>query len=346
MRVWFNRTYATTAHLIAMLRSNPDRLPVHITATHSDPDSPVLAMADHPAPEPDLDVDAYVGWALRFAAEHRIDVLVPRYRMAELAEARAEFAAQGTALACPDAHTIRLFEDKAAGYAAAARLDIAVPPFAVVGDADSLLNAYDKFEGFGTGVCMKPVVGVGGEGYRKLTHLPATAAEYTGEVRSTVRVDAVAQAWERDGGPAHPVLVMPFLDGAEVSVDVLAGPDGAVLATVGRRHDESRRRRTIVDDPQARATAERLTHMHRISYLSNTQVRYWCGPGDSEARAYLLEVNTRAAGGLFQTALAGVNLAWAAVQLAAGLDTGSLHPRFGSAYVPVNSYVPLRGEPD
>jgi hypothetical protein len=98
----------------------------------------------------------------------------------------------------------------------------------------------------------------------------------------------------------------------------------------------------IVDDVVAREMAERLTTAHRIGYLSNTQVRYWRGPDDELAHPYLLEVNTRAAGGLFQTALAGVNLPWAAVLLAAGDPVPSLQPVFGAAYAQVGSLVELQ----
>ena len=156
-----------------------------------------------------------------------------------------------------------------------------------------------------------------------------------------VRVDDVARAWDAADGAPVPTLVMPFLDGAEVSVDVLATGSGEVLAMVGRRHD-GERRRTIVDDPAARETARILTTVHRIGYLSNTQVRYWRGPHDSEQRPYLLEVNTRAAGGLYQTALAGVNLPWGAIQLAAGDVPAPIVPIFGATYVQVAGAIPLR----
>ena len=87
MRVWFNRTYATTCHTIAMLRANPAGRDVHIIATHVDPDSPVLAVADDALLEPPLDGADYVEWALQFAEEHHVDVLVPRFAMADLADA-------------------------------------------------------------------------------------------------------------------------------------------------------------------------------------------------------------------------------------------------------------------
>jgi len=136
---------------------------------------------------------------------------------------------------------------------------------------------------------------------------------------------------------------MPFLTGPEVSVDVLADRGGRTLTAVGRR--KSRRRGVIVDDLAARRVAETLTLAHRVGYLSNTQVRYWQGPGDLEPRAYLLELNTRMSGGLFQTALAGVNLPWAAVRLALGQDAGTLLPRYDVAFTTVSSLVALGASP-
>jgi biotin carboxylase len=122
----------------------------------------------------------------------------------------------------------------------------------------------------------------------------------------------------------------------EVSVDVLADTGGIVLAAVGRQHDEQSRRRVIVDNGPAREIAETLVRTSEVAYLSNTQVRWW------QDRPYLLELNTRAAGGLFQTALAGVNLPAAAVRLALGEPVGPLVPNFGAEYTDVASFVQLR----
>ena len=340
MRVWFNRTYATTCHAIAQLRANPARRSVHVIASHTDPDSPVLAVADQAAAEPALTGSAYVEWALGFAARERVDVLVPRFGMADLADARAEFASLGTALTCPDGDTVRLFEDKSAGYRAARELGLAVPPHAVVTDSADLRAAFAEYAGLGGQVCMKPVTGVGGEGYRRLTDRAPVSEEFLGDVRSVVRVADVCRAWDEAGGAPTRMLVMPFLDGAEVSVDVLATPEGEVVTMVGRRHD-GQRRRTIVDDRPAGEAARVLTGAHRIGYLSNTQVRYWRGPGDVVPRAYLLEVNTRAAGGLFQTALARVNLPWSAVQMALGEVPDAEIPVFGASYVQVAAALEL-----
>jgi biotin carboxylase len=337
IRIWFNRTFATTWHLIELLRANPENRPVQVISTHADLDSPVLAASDEQFAEPSLADDEYVEWALDFAARHRVDLLIPRAGMAALASARERFETVGTAVACPSANTVRLFEDKVAAYAAAAALGVPVPPHAVARTPDELRAAYDTFAAFGA-VCMKPVSGVGGEGYRRLTDAPPTWDEYRGEVRSLVRVDDVCAAM--GAASPEPLLVLPFLDGDEVSVDVLADADGTPVTMIGRLHGGGRRR-VIVDDQEGFEVARTLTVAHRISYLSNTQIKYWQGPADSARRPYLLEVNTRAAGGLFHTTLAGVNLAWACVQVALGEQVELPAPVFGAVYTQLAALVRL-----
>jgi biotin carboxylase len=335
-RLWFNRTYATTWHLIRQLRANPAGRALHILGSHPDPASPVLAACDQTLPEPDLEPDDYVDWAVETARAHRIDVLVPRAHLGALAAARARFAAVGTRLMCPDAEVVELFDDKDAAYRAASALGLPVPPYRVVHDGAGLRDAYAELAAVADEVCMKPVRGVGGEGYRRLTTAPVDwAADLAGELRSLVRLADACRALDEAGPRA--VMVMPVLDGVEVSLDVVADADGRIHAVVGRAHDTQpgRRVRTIVDDPQARELATALTQQHRVAYLSNTQVKYWRG------QPYLLELNTRAAGGIFQTALAGVNLPWAALQLALGEQPEPIRPRWGARYTEIASYVEI-----
>jgi biotin carboxylase len=348
LRIWFNRTYATNSHVIAMLRGNPDGRAVHVIGTHSDPDSPVLLASDEAYSEPPeaCSGSEYVAWALDFAQRHGVDVFVPRLAMADLADARAEFAAAGVVLLCPAGDTVRLFEDKGTGYQAAAALGLPVPPHHVVTDAAGLVAAYQQLREVAEAVCMKPVRATGGDGYRVLTTTGPDLDELLGRVRARAelgRVCAALEAARAEGRAVPPLLVMPYLTGPEVSVDALADRDGTTLVALGR--SRSHRRRLIVDDAQARAVAETLNRAHRVSYLSNTQVRYWQGPGDDGVRPYLLELNTRISGGLFQTALAGVNLPWGAVRLALGQDAGTLHPRYDVAFTTISSLVALGTSP-
>lgn len=61
-----------------------------------------------------------------------------------------------------------------------------------------------------------------------------------------------------------------------------------------------------------------LVEHFRLPYLSNVQVRFRNG------EPVLLEANPRASAGIYQTALTGVNLPWAAVRLLLRGDPGPL----------------------
>jgi len=344
LRIWLNRTYATHVHTVAMLRDNPAGEPVHVTATHVDPHSPVMLAADATEPEPaeGTSAEEYVAWALDLCGRRGIDVLWPRQHLAALAAARDAFADAGVGLVAGPAEAAALLDDKVAAYRDAEEAGLAVPPWRLVTTADELRAAYDDLAVLGE-VVSKPVQGVGADGYRILTRAPLTFEELTGPLPPRVGVDeaTAALAAAARTGTAVPLLVMPYLPGPEVSVDCLADDDGELLAAVPR--SKVQRLRALVDDPDAVEIARTIVKRHRLGSLSNTQVRYWQQPGvDTAPRPYLLETNARVAGGLFQTTLTGLNLAWAAVELARGREVRLPEPRLGATYATVSSLVPAR----
>lgn len=342
LRIWFNRTYATNVHTLAMLRDNPDGVPVHVIATHVDPDSPVMLAADERYPEPPAERtgEDYVAWALAFCRAHAVDVLVPCAHLAELSRARSRLQALGVALVAGPAEAATLLDDKAAAYADAEAAGLPVPPWRVATTGAELVAAYDGLAPLGE-VVIKPVGGVGAEGFRVVTRAPLALDDLLGPLTPRVHLDEAAAALDAPPGPrveTPRLLVMPFLPGPEVSIDCLADEDGALLAAVPR--SKTGRRRELVDDPAAVAVAAAVVRRHRLSSLSNTQVRYWQRPGvDDAPRPYFLETNARIAGGLFQTGLSGINLAWAAVRLARGEEVVLPQPKLGVSYATVSSLV-------
>jgi biotin carboxylase len=185
------------------------------------------------------------------------------------------------------------------------------------------------------------VAGVGGQGFRTLTTAPLSLDELLAHPTARVTLDEAVEALDKAGPEATPpLLVMPYLTGPEVSVDCLATPAGTVLAALPRV--KVGRERRLVEDPAAVEVARTLVERHRLGLLSNTQVRYWQHPLlDDGPRPYYLETNARMSGGLYQTAASGLNLPWAAVRLARGLDAGLGEPRLGARWTTVESMVPL-----
>ncbi|MFJ1704583.1 ATP-grasp domain-containing protein [Kitasatospora sp. NPDC088346] len=308
VRVWLNRTYSENVFFIDQLRAAPR--PVEIHATHTDPDSPVLAAADFGSLEPDrLSPEAYVEFALEFCARRQIDVFVPRVGQLAVAVRRRDFEAVGTALVCPSAAAIAVFESKTDGYAAMDTIGLPTPLWRHVRTAEELLAAVEEIEADGGRPCLKPATGAGGEGFRILTREPFGLRRLAGAPDATVQLDQVAAALAASGGSAD-LLVMPYLDGPEVSVDCLATADGRLLTAVGRA--KRGRRRHFTTDPAYLEPTRRLIEAFGVSYLSNVQFRHHRG------RPVVLDVNTRPSGGLHQLRLCGLNLPWAAVQLALG----------------------------
>ncbi|MER6394484.1 MULTISPECIES: ATP-grasp domain-containing protein [unclassified Kitasatospora] len=307
VRVWLNRTYAENVFFIEQLRAAPR--PVRIHATHVDADSPVLAAADHATLEPgDLPPDAYVAYALDYCARHAIDVFLPRLNQLAISLHHQEFEAIGTALVCPPATAIAAFDSKADGYAAIAAAGLPTPPWWLVRSADDLLAAVDRIESAGLTACLKPASGAGGEGFRMLTREPFGLHRLAGW-DSRVQVDQVAAALAAADEPAD-LLVMPYLEGPEISVDCLGDRDGTLLAAVGR--SKHRRRRSFTTAPRYLEPTRRLIESVGMSFLSNVQFRHLAG------EPVVIDVNTRPSGGLHQLRLCGLNLPWNAVQLALG----------------------------
>lgn len=348
--VWLNRNYATTVHFIGQLRDNPAGREITVIGSHRDPLAPMLAACDLAFPEPDLTGADYADFALRFCLDHHVDVFLPVHEQLAIARAADRFAAAGIALVSPPAGAIEVLADKAATYrtvAADPRTAVLVPPFREIASSDEFESAVRELSGptlDGTGpaerLVVKPVVGVGATGVRILSESPPTLAQLTGPIGHGAGLQDFVQALktaESTGVTVPRLLVMPYLDEPEISIDVLAD-GGTTLVAVPRC--KAGRRRWIGAPVGVPAAARDLVRTFALDGLVNVQFRM------RHDRPVLLEINTRPAGGLYQTGLTGVNMPWAAVGRALGDPVLELHPTLGAEYVTVSSLVALGGRSD
>jgi biotin carboxylase len=336
LRIWFNRTYATGVHLLQQLRDNPDERAVRLYASHPDPDSPVLTGADVVIDEPDADADGYGVQVLEVCERHGIEVLWPTSQSIAVGAVADQLRTRGTLVISAPTSVLELCADKAATYAVAAAAGIPVPPHHVVRTGADLIAAYDDLAGGGD-VCVKPTVGTGADGFRVLRPGRPELAEIFGPTQPVALLDDVVHALDQSG--SVPLLVMPVLPGAEFSVDVLAA-DGRLHAALIRRKTDDRRRVDLVDDPDVTRIVVAVVAAVGLSMLANVQLR--C---DSSGRIWLLEVNARASGGLYQAASVGWNLPWAAIRLAQGRRPELPVPRLPAALVQVPTALRLDAAP-
>ncbi|MEV1007379.1 ATP-grasp domain-containing protein [Streptomyces sp. NPDC049881] len=318
LRIWLSSAGAATTQVIRMLRDNPDAHPVRVHGTNVDPAAPALAACDVAEVEPHRVSDAeYADFALDFCRRHGIDVLIPPRRLDALAPRAADFAAAGTRLMASSPAAIRVLTSKSRTYEAARAIGVPVPDWRVVSDADGLRAAVAELRAAGGAVCIKPAGEYSAFGFRILDDGPPSLRDLLQPARPLVSVGAVAEALERAAQAREKVprfIVMPYLDGPEVSVDCLSAPGGELLAAVPRA--KQGRYRLLLDDPEAARIAGLVVGHFGLAYLSNVQLRHWRG------RPVLLEANPRPSAGIFQTAFTGVNLPWAAVRLLLTGDAG------------------------
>ncbi len=337
--LWLNRNYATTVHFIEQLRRGPGGRDLTVIGSHRDLSSPMLAACDRVFAEPELAGDDYADFAVRFCRDEGVDVFLPVHEQLAVTRAAARFAAVGTALIAPPAAAVSLLADKAAtNRTMAARPGLAalVPPFREVATTDEFEAAVRALsEPAGERLIVKPVDGVGASGVRLLSDTPPTLADLTGPAGITVTVQDFVQALkhaEATGAAIPRLMVMPYLDEPEVSVDVLADAGRTVVAVP---RTKAARRRSLDAPAGVLDAAAELVDAFDLDGLVNVQFRMRHG------RPVLLEINTRPAGGVFQTGLAGVNLPWTAVARALGDRTPPPVPVLGAAYVTVSGLVPL-----
>ncbi|TKA08470.1 hypothetical protein FCI23_27525 [Actinacidiphila oryziradicis] len=324
--MWLSSAGVATTQVIRMLRDNPDGTPVRVYGTNVDPDAPALTAFDVSATEPRLvSNEAYAEFALDFCRRHAIDVLIPPRRLDALAPHTDAFAEAGTKLMSSPAPVVSVLTSKGRTYEAARAAGIPVPDWRIVSDADGLRSAVKEISQVSETVCIKPAGEFSAFGFRILDDRPLRVKDLLAAPRPVATVDAVANAMQHaidEDGTVPEFIVMPYLDGPEISIDCLSAPGGAMVASIAR--SKHGRYRFLLDDPALTAIAHRLVSHFELAYLSNVQLRHWHG------RPVLLEANPRPSAGLFQTAFTGVNLYWAAVRLILHGDPGPLVvPRLG-----------------
>ncbi|WP_326595219.1 ATP-grasp domain-containing protein [Streptomyces sp. NBC_01803] len=322
LRIWLSSAGAATTQVMRMLRDNPDAAHVRVYGTNVDPAAPALAACDVGEIEPHrVSNDDYAEFAIDFCRRHGIDVLIPPRRLDALAVHTDAFAAVGTRLMCSSPGAVDVLTSKSRTYEAARSIGVPVPDWRVVSDADGLRAAVEDLTRAGETVCIKPAGEYSAFGFRILDDSPLSIRDLLAPARPLVSVDAVAAALKRAADEHESVpqfIVMPYLEGPEVSVDCLSTPGGTLLAGIPRA--KQGRYRLLLDNPAYTAIAERLVGHFRLAYLSNVQLRHRNG------QPVLLEANPRPSAGIFQTAFTGVNLPWAAVRLLLTGDPGPLTP--------------------
>lgn len=305
MRILFNHNISGAADLIDLMRrARPD---LYVIATHERHDTPIALAANRLLSEPVearlMSPDVYANWLLQVALTERAELVVPYRRRDELAEFQDLFRAHGVRLlTIADSQTIRLIEDKPSFLARMQLARISTTPFRLFEGAEEYahLRAEGRLFPDHPGLlCVKPAAGIYGAGFRILHDELPRGTPLSG--LSTLELPDVAfRALLATVSQPERMMLMPFFEGPERSVD-FACHEGHLLGTVTRVKAKTSQR--LLHDPYGEELAGLIAQTFNLTGVLNLQTIE-----DATGTQRLMEVNTRASGGIGMTGLTNVNL--------------------------------------
>lgn len=334
MRVWFNHWFSTAYHLIKLMGEGwpgPEKLT--FVGSGSNPRAVYRQVCDEWYPEEELPPEAYVEFCLEFCRAHSIDVFAPRRGLTAVAAAAERFEAQGVRLLAErDGALVALLDDKVAAYRFfGERLPQIVPEYRLARSLEDFRAACDGLTSPSGRLCYKLSEDEGARSFRVLDDsIESLKALYAKPGTKVTRraAEAVLSGYDF----SIPVLVMPYLSGADVSVDVLDTDGGRVLLPrfkVGRYSE-------VRPDPEVMALCDAVMDILRPEMPVNIQFKLEGG------RPWLLEVNPRMSGGLQLACLAtGINLPSLALRKLLGLPTPWRYPDPWNTAGVVNLETPI-----
>lgn len=311
IRVWFNHWFSTAYRLIELMKEDEEE-EIRIIGTNLQLDSVIRKVCDEWYEDSPTSGDEYIEFCLKFCREHNVDVFVPRRGMTDISRCKNKFEEIGVKVLVDDYKAVSLLENKAATYEFFKNYEnINIPDYFSVTTAPEFADAYKELRKSYAQVCVKFVRDEGGMSFRKIIEsvnefdrlrmYQGTSISYS-DIYSAL---STRESFDE-------LMVMPYLEGNEVSVDCLRTDSGTIA--IPRIKSPVRHERVVYDTEIISTTANVLNRLG-LQYPCNVQFRY------KDGQLYLLEVNTRMSGGLQMSCLAsGVNIPNIALNKLLGKD--------------------------
>ena len=313
-KLWFNKTFSSVHAALTLIRQGGDGEEYELVCSSTNPRAIAFMAAHESAVEPSgLTGAAYVDWCLAFSLERKIDIFVPGKEASLISGRRAEFETHGTrVLSAGGSDAIDLIHNKAAFYQATQTASVPSPEFAVFDSLESFDAAYTAMRQKYPVLCMKPSVSVYGIGFRKIVEdRNAFDLMMDGD---PYRIDLLSlrEMLERVD-TTKVMLLMPFLDGPEFSVDCVASHGELISAVARCKSLETGGGQEIVLRYDIDRSCRELVREYTLNGNINVQFR------EGRDGLRLLEINPRMSGGIAMASLAGPNLPYLAI---AAFDRG------------------------
>ncbi len=315
MRVWFNHFFSTAWNIIDLVRDNPEQMSFYIIGSNDKDYCVYQENCDEFYVEPVIeDENDYVDWCLEFCKAHEVAIFIPRRGSRGISERLSEFEALGVAvMVSKDTKLLRQLGDKIETAVLFEQMSdyCHIAPMAVANDIASFDLAFQKLraENPEERIIFKYVRGEGGLSFRVIDDQPYSLDDLVKGHGARMALEDARKMFSTVE-TFDDLMLMPYLDGTEVSIDCLMTSAGFIAVP---RFKYQGRVTQVSNDPKFVALATRFQELTGLTMPFNLQVRH------HRDEIYLLEVNARMSGGVHKSCLSGVNIPYLAIRELLGL---------------------------
>ncbi len=338
MRIWFNHWFSTAYHLINMMKElEPKEL--YFIGTSTNPYALYKRACDEFYEERhDLPEEEYLRFCLDFCVEHSIDIFVPRHNLVSIVENRDKFEEINVKLfAERNAQVVKKLEDKFSAYELLREiLPNRVPEMEVTYSVNEFMDAVKRVGEVSSRVCYKLAVDEGARSFRVIDEgIESVSSLYNRPGNKITMAAAVNVLKGYDF--KIPVLVMPFLENEEISVDCLATKSGKIIIP---RYKTNKRYSEVIFNKEIMDECSLIIDKYDLQMPVNIQYK------KGETGLFLLEINTRMSGGLQLSCKAsGINMPQIALYKLLGKDLDWKYPAYKSMKIAnIETPICLQGD--
>ncbi len=311
--IWFNQWFSTAYRIITLLQEEKD-FSFRILGSSSNQCSVVQAVCDEWYTEPTTEsATEYIQFCIDFCEKHKVDLFIPRKNLSAINEHSEDFLKIGTrVLSDPDFEKVKKLNNKEHTYQLFAEKGFkCIPPYYIASNIQEFISSYRTLSQTYNRVCFKACVDEGATTFRIID--PDIDKNINLKTTRGLKItfdEAAAAISNTDSLPR--LILMPYIEGTEVSCDCLMTCDGPVIVP---RFKYSSRVEEIKFDEEIISICRDFFEQIGYETPCNLQFRFL------EDRPCLLEVNTRMSGGIqYSCAATGLNLPLIAVNRLFGKD--------------------------
>lgn len=309
MTVWFNHWFSTAYRLIEQLREGcaANNIPIKIIGSNKFDTCVYQKVCDEFYLEPiDLTEDVYGKWCLEFCEKHHVDVFIP-YRERLIISKYSYFFLSANIKVLVDSNydLMLLLEDKKQTNDYFVGNSICkTPELYIVNNIKDFKNAYELLTKryINDRICIKYNIDVGGTSFRVIDN---NMMSITSLKKSVGHKLTYEQVCEMLGSVKNfeDLIVMPYLEGPEVSIDSLMTKQGFIGLA---RYKIGSRETKIEYNTELYNISKNFAEISQLRMPYNLQLR------KHNNDWYLLEVNTRLSGGSHKNYYMGYNFIYIA----------------------------------